>query len=112
MVKHAYLEVITNWMLLFFIENLKLLQVLGYPDKVQMLLNAGANKNVFYTERQTPLHKGNKMNYLLIYLYNNDFLKKWKAISKNSETAIMLIEKGADLNAQDINGETPIFYGS
>ena len=66
--KHAYWEVITDLMLLFLLENLKLHQALDDTYKVHMLLNAGASINVSNSDGKTPLHKGNKMNYLLIYL--------------------------------------------
>ena len=55
-------------MLLFLLENLKLHQALDDTYKVHMLLNAGASINVSNSDGKTPLHKGNKMNYLLIYL--------------------------------------------
>ena len=61
--KHAYLAVITDWMLLFFIENLKLHQALDDTYKVQMLLNAGASINASNADGKTPLHLGNLLNY-------------------------------------------------
>ena len=56
------------------------------------------------------MHDGNLLELLIYLLKMIIFIKPIKAM-RNFEVAKILIEKGADVNAQNKREETPLFEG-
>lgn len=61
---------------------------IGNPKMVSALLNCGADVNICDAENNTALH--------------------WATLSGSIETIMLLLQRGCNLSAQNVNGDTPL----
>lgn len=79
----------------------------GLPDVVQVLLERGAVPNVASNAKQTPLH------WVTKWAWDPDdgehAILEQRDPAKQAESARLLLKHGADPNAKDFRGRTPLF---
>lgn len=84
-------------------------------DLVKILLLHQADVNAKSKDGTTPLHAALLVTFEVFYSASpsgdNSFLDKASAFKKYSnEIVTLLIQHGADVNARDVNGETPLYF--
>lgn len=80
----------------------------GKPQMVSSLLNADVNPNQCHnTSKATPL-----INAVLAVAHSHIYQTKAKMFSGPIQTVVALLDKNADPNQADFNGQTPLHYAA
>lgn len=87
----------------------RLVFVSGDSNVVAFLIEVGANINIIDNDKETPLHKAVSHGIHNLSLSNKGKIWfRFLPIPDKVDTARILIEHGADVNAKNYNGDTPL----